>query len=80
MRWIPTSPEECKKLGIEERDVVGAVDYYTTPRGKKEGSPNWLYFNSRGSIAGWDAFHLIDKLLVQPLQIVVGEKPGAFGA
>jgi hypothetical protein len=38
---------------------VGAVDYYTTPRGKKEGSPNLLHFTSKGLLANWDAFHFI---------------------
>jgi fermentation-respiration switch protein FrsA (DUF1100 family) len=29
---------------------------------------------------GWDAFHLAEVLLTQPMCIVVGDKPGAFGA
>lgn len=28
----------------------------------------------------FDAFHLIDKLLTQPLQIIVGAKGGAFNS
>ncbi|WP_211229814.1 alpha/beta hydrolase [Olivibacter sitiensis] len=29
---------------------------------------------------GFDAFHLTEHLLTQPLQIVAGERPGAFGS
>ena len=31
-------------------------------------------------MASWNAFHLIEKLLIQPIQVIVGEKVGAFGA
>ena len=31
-------------------------------------------------LAGWDAFHLAEVLLTQPMCIVVGDEPGAFGA
>jgi fermentation-respiration switch protein FrsA (DUF1100 family) len=29
---------------------------------------------------GFDAFHLAEHLLTQPLQIVIGSVPGAFGS
>lgn len=29
---------------------------------------------------GWDAFHLAEVLLTQPILVVIGDKPGAFGA
>ena len=29
---------------------------------------------------GWDAFHLADVLLTQPLMVAVGDKVGGFGA
>lgn len=29
---------------------------------------------------GWDAFHLAEVLLTQPLMVVVGDRVGAFGA
>ncbi|ECF1263599.1 alpha/beta hydrolase, partial [Salmonella enterica subsp. enterica serovar Uganda] len=29
---------------------------------------------------GWDAFHLAEVLLTQPLCVVVGDQVGAFGA
>ena len=61
-------------------DVVEAVDYYTTPRGQQPGSPNKLRFSGLGAALAFDAFHLAEHLLTQPLQIVIGSKPGAFGS
>lgn len=49
-----------------------AVDYYTTPCGQKPGSPNRLNVVSTGAAFNWDAFHLADRLLTQPLQIIIG--------
>src|SRR5215470_19931770 len=34
----------------------------------------------QAAAVGWDAFHLAEVLLTQPMCIVVGDKPGAFGA
>ncbi|PEX92762.1 hydrolase [Bacillus cereus] len=33
-----------------------------------------------GSVIDFDAFHLADTLLTQPLQIIVGSKQGVFGS
>ncbi|WP_199790743.1 alpha/beta hydrolase [Streptomyces sp. PsTaAH-124] len=37
-------------------------------------------FSRQGSAIGWDTFHRAEVLLTQPLCVVVGDKPGAFGA
>ncbi|BFM45616.1 hypothetical protein CFS9_42570 [Flavobacterium sp. CFS9] len=29
---------------------------------------------------GWDAFYLAETLLTQPILVIVGDKPGGFGA
>lgn len=78
--WIPNNAEECRQAGITDIDVVEAVDYYTTARGKQPGSPNKLHFTSMTNMLGFDAFHLADVLLTQPLQIIIGDKQGAFGS
>ena len=78
--WIPHNHEEREAAGINDIDIVEAVDYYTTPRGQQPGSPNKLKFTSLDAVLGFDAFHLIDVLLTQPLQIIVGDKQGAFGS
>ncbi len=79
--YIPQSKAQLESYGITDVDVVEAVDYYTTPRGQKPGSPNKLNVASTGAAFTWDAYHLADKLLTQPLQIIVGGgKAGAFGS
>ncbi|WP_338631417.1 alpha/beta hydrolase [Clostridium baratii] len=78
--WIPRNQEERQQAGITDVDIIEAVDYYTTSRGQSPNSPNKLNFTSLGSVIGFDAFHLADELLTQPLQIIVGSVQGVFGS
>lgn len=79
--YIPQSKAQLESLRITDVDVVEAVDYYTTQRGERPGSPNKLNVVSTGAAFTWDAFHLAEKLLTQPLQIIVGGgQAGAFGS
>lgn len=79
--YIPPSKAQLACYGITDVDVTEAVDYYTTPRGQQPGSPNRLNLVSTGAAFGWDAFHLAEHLLTQPLQIIVGGgQTGAFGS
>lgn len=78
--WIPNSTEERDAAGITDVDVSEAVEYYRTPRGQDACSPNKLRFTSLGSVIAFDAFHLVEELLTQPVQIIVGSVPGAFGS
>ncbi|GLC89611.1 alpha/beta hydrolase [Lysinibacillus piscis] len=80
VNWIPCNHEEREKAGMTDIDLVEAVEYYTTSRGQSPNSPNRLYFPSMSNVIGFDAFHLADQLLTQPLQIIVGDKQGAFGS
>ena len=65
---------------IWDIDILEAVDYYTTPRGQHRNSPNKVNLLSFSSIISFDAFRFAEKLLTQPLQIIIGEKPGGFGS
>lgn len=78
--WIPNSPEELVKSGEHELDLTEAVDYYRTPRGQHPRSSNQLLFTSMAALIAFDPFHLVEELLTQPLQIVVGDKAGTFGS
>lgn len=75
---LPPSAEAAQQLG--DIDVIEAYDYYRTDRGEAENGCV-LFEAAHGAAAlGWDAFHLADQLLDQPLLVVVGDKQGAFGA
>jgi uncharacterized protein len=77
---LPPSPEEAKKRGLTEIDLYEATEYYRTPRGQKPNGLNRSLFSHQAAAVGWDAFHLCEVLLTQPLMVVVGDKVGAFGA
>ncbi len=78
--WIPDTVDAMKQAGITERDVVEAVTYYRTPRGQHPRSDNRLRFTSLGAVLAFDAFHLVETLLTQPLQLVMGDVVGAFNS
>ncbi|MDJ1496832.1 alpha/beta hydrolase [Cytophagaceae bacterium DM2B3-1] len=78
--WTPASLEEAEKNGPVEQDMAEAIDYYRTPRGEHPRSSNKLLFISMGAAIAFDAFHLAEKLLTQPLYVVVGDRVGAFGS
>ncbi|WP_374909559.1 alpha/beta hydrolase [Shewanella mangrovisoli] len=77
---LPPSPEEAQRLGLIETDLFGATEYYRSDRGRKPNGVNRSLFSHQAVAVGWDAFHLAEVLLTQPLMVVVGDKVGAFGA
>lgn len=77
---LPPSVEAGKKAGITDIDVLEATDYYRTPRGQKPNGLNRSMPSHQAAAVGWDAFLQAEVLLTQPMCIVVGDKPGAFGS
>lgn len=80
VNWTPNSAEEAKQQGMNEMDLLECIDYYRTSRGNHPNSSNQLLFTSFGNTVNFDAFHLADYLLTQPLLVIVGDRVGAFGA
>lgn len=78
--WIPNSADEARQAGMEEMDLMEAIDYYRTPRGQHPNSSNQLLFTSMANLIMFDAFHLAEYFLTQPLLVIVGDKVGAFGS
>lgn len=75
---LPETVEQARQTG--DVDIIEAFDYYRTPRGQADNGCV-LFETAHGATAlGWDAFHLSDQLLDQPLLIVIGDRQGAFGA
>jgi fermentation-respiration switch protein FrsA (DUF1100 family) len=73
--WLP-GVEEVKAAGIKDATLLNAIDYYATPRGHHEHRTNQRLATSDALLLGFDAFHLVGELLVQPLQVIVGGKLG----
>mgnify|MGYP003634391205 CR=1 FL=1 len=78
--WTPNSAKEAKQAGINDMDMLEAIDYYRTPRGEYPTANNKLLFTSMANLIKFDAFHLADVLFTQPLLVIVGDKVGAFGS
>lgn len=77
---LPNSVAEAESAGLTDIDVLEATDYYKTQRGQHpHGESKALFSHSAVSI-GWDAFHLAEVLLTQPLLLITGDKVGGFGA
>lgn len=74
---LPPSVEGAAGMGI---DVVEATEYYKTTRGEKPHGATRSLVSRRATGLGWDAFTHAEVLLTQPLCVVVGDKPGAFGS
>ena len=77
---LPPSVQEGRKRGITDIDVLEATDYYRTARGQKPHGLNRSLLSHQAAAVGWDAFHLAEVLLTQPLMVIVGDKVGGFGA
>ncbi|MBN8885141.1 MAG: alpha/beta hydrolase [Rudaea sp.] len=77
--FVPLSLEAAAQAGITDVDVLGATDYYRN-RCVKDGAGTRALFSHRAASIGWDAFHLAESLLTTPMIVVIGDKPGGFGA
>ncbi|WP_420138307.1 alpha/beta hydrolase [Sphingomonas sp.] len=73
--WLP-SEAEAKATGIADPTLLNAIDYYLTPRGHHPNRTNQRLFTSDALLLGYDGFHLVEELLVQPIQVIVGGKLG----
>lgn len=78
--WIPDTLEQAEAAGIKDVDLLDAIKFYRTPRGYDKFSTNRRFFRSNGPLLGFDAFHLVEELLTQPLQVIVGGRLGTTGS
>ncbi|MGV7121268.1 alpha/beta hydrolase [Sphingopyxis sp. 550A] len=73
---IPFSPTSLD--GVDDRDMREAYDYYRTPRAQHCNAPGFFPASSLVPLVTFDAFHLADSLLTQPLQLVAGSDAGSL--
>lgn len=78
--YLPPSVDAGKKSGMTDIDILEATDYYKTPRGQKPNGATSGLFSFNSAAMAWDAFAHAEVLLTQPLLVVIGDKPGGFGA
>ncbi|UUC44425.1 alpha/beta hydrolase [Flavobacterium cerinum] len=80
INMLPESVAAGKAAGIEDIDILEATDYYKTSRGQTVGGATSAVYSRMSIGIGWDAFYLAETLLTQPILVVIGDKPGGFGA
>lgn len=78
--WLPDTLEDAAEAGINDIDNIQAITYYRTPRGAHPRSTNRRLLRSDALLMGYDAFHLVDQLLTQPLQVVLAGREGVTGS
>lgn len=71
--YVPEQPTKDMPVTMKE-----AHDYYRTPRAQHPRSENKVSLTSMLHIMSFEAFHLMEKLLTQPLLMIVGSKSDAF--
>ncbi len=74
--WLPDALEQAEATGIDDLDTLQAVTYYRTPRGYSEHSTNRRLSRGDALLIGYDAFHLVDQLMTQPLQVILAGRKG----
>ncbi|MFD7872860.1 alpha/beta hydrolase [Streptomyces sp. NPDC059766] len=72
--YVPAEPDENTP-----RDLVEAGDYYLTPRAQHPNAKNkFLFTKSVSRIFTFDAFHMVEDLLTQPILVVAGSQAGSL--
>jgi uncharacterized protein len=78
--WLPDTLEDAAVAGLTDIDTTQAITYYRTERGWNERSTNRRLSRSDSLLLGYDAYHLVDQLMTQPLQIILAERRGNTGS
>lgn len=72
---IPFAP--LTREDAPNAELAEAWEYYRTPRCQHPNSPGYFPARSFTLLVSYDAFHMADVFLTQPLQIVVGSEAGS---
>ncbi|WP_285104498.1 alpha/beta hydrolase [Promicromonospora sp. MEB111] len=78
--WLPDTLEDAAAAGVTDLDTTQAITYYRTERGGSEHATNRRLSRGDALLLGYDAFHLVDQLMTQPLQVVLAGRIGNTGS
>ncbi|MEU0476412.1 alpha/beta hydrolase [Streptomyces olivaceus] len=78
--WLPDTLEDAVSAGLTDIDTTQAITYYRTERGGNKHSTNRRLSRSDSLLLGYDAFHLVDQLMTQPLQVILAGRIGNTGS
>jgi fermentation-respiration switch protein FrsA (DUF1100 family) len=78
--WLPDTVEDAAAAGLTDIDTTQAITFYRTERGRNEHSTNRRLSRSDSLLLGYDAYHLVDQLMTQPLQVILAGRIGNTGS
>jgi fermentation-respiration switch protein FrsA (DUF1100 family) len=78
--WLPDTLEDAAAGGLTDIDTTQAITYYRTERGGHERSTNRRLARGDALLLGYDAYHLVDQLMTQPLQVILAGRIGNTGS
>lgn len=79
LNYLPSTVAEAQKA-TNDIDVIEATEYYKTSRGQAPHGATSGLFSFNSAALAWDAFNHAEVLLTRPFMVVIGDKPGGFGA
>lgn len=80
VNWLPDTLEDATAAGLTDIDTTQAITFYRTERGRNEHSTNRRLSRSDSLLLGYDAYHLVDQLMTQPLQVILAGRIGNTGS
>ncbi|WP_434447036.1 alpha/beta hydrolase [Lentzea sp. E54] len=80
VNWLPDTLDDAVAAGLTDIDTTQAITFYRTERGRNEHSTNRRLSRSDSLLLGYDAFHLVDQLMTQPLQVILAGRIGNTGS
>ncbi|GAB2789762.1 alpha/beta hydrolase [Amycolatopsis magusensis] len=80
VNWLPDTLEDAAAVGLTDIDTTQAITFYRTERGRNEHSTNRRLSRSDSLLLGYDAYHLVDQLMTQPLQVILAGRIGNTGS
>jgi uncharacterized protein len=78
--WLPDTLDDAAAAGLTDIDTTQAITYYRTERGGNEHSTNRRLSRGDSLLLGYDAYHLVDQLMTQPLQVILAGRIGNTGS
>ncbi|QFU89828.1 alpha/beta hydrolase [Amycolatopsis sp. YIM 10] len=80
VNWLPDTLADAAAAGLTDIDTTQAITFYRTERGGSEHSTNRRLARGDSLLLGYDAYHLVDQLMTQPLQVVLAGRIGNTGS
>lgn len=80
VNWLPDTLEDAAAAGLTDIDTTQAITFYRTDRGRNKHSTNRRLARGDSLLLGYDAYHLVDPLMTQPLQVILAGRIGNTGS